>query len=328
MNDFKAFFDRGQDPEREDWASWQMPTSTNPHIAPEEIEAARQDMTEAAFNQEFLAQFVSWEGAVFRRVMECATAERKDGPEAGHEYVIGADWGRSNDYTVFSVVDVTARCMIDLDRSNRVDYILQRARLQALCDRWRPSQIIAELNSIGQPIIEELQRAGLPVKGFTTTNASKAEIIEALALAFEQSSIAILNEPVLLGELQAFAAEPLPGGMLRYAAPGGGHDDTVMSLALAWSAIRADKRCYGLTEYLASIASNEERIMLGLPAKPVIDTAAETPSCPRCGATTCRQPVSSGGVRCGHCGKGWDERPVQVYRPSRTTLAGHGRNPW
>src|SRR5262249_20892887 len=37
MNDFKLFFDRGQDPEREDWASWQMPTSSNPHIAPEEI---------------------------------------------------------------------------------------------------------------------------------------------------------------------------------------------------------------------------------------------------------------------------------------------------
>ncbi len=75
MNDFKLFFDRGQDPEREDWASWQMPTTTNPHIAVEEIEAARQDMTEAAFSQEFLAQFINWEGAVFRKVLECATAE-------------------------------------------------------------------------------------------------------------------------------------------------------------------------------------------------------------------------------------------------------------
>ncbi|HEY9139666.1 MAG TPA: terminase family protein, partial [Bryobacteraceae bacterium] len=51
-NEFKLFWDRGQDPEREDWASWQMPTSTNPHIAPEEIEAARMDMSEAAFSQE------------------------------------------------------------------------------------------------------------------------------------------------------------------------------------------------------------------------------------------------------------------------------------
>jgi hypothetical protein len=237
MNDFKLFFDRGGDPEREDWASWQMPTSANPFIDQAEIEAAREDLTEGAFNQEFLAQFVNWEGAVFRRVQQCATAERRDGPEVGHEYIIGADWGRSNDYTVFTVVDTTARCIVDLDRSNKVDYVVQRGRLQALYAKWKPIKIIAEANSIGQPIIEELQRSGLPVQSFQTTNASKAAIVEGLALAFEQGSIAILNDPVLLGELQAFAAEQLPGGSLRYSAPGGGHDDTVISLALAWSAI-------------------------------------------------------------------------------------------
>jgi hypothetical protein len=238
MNDFKLFFDRGQDSEREDWASWQMPTSSNPYIAVEEIAAARAEMTEAAFDQEFSAQFVNWEGAVFRRISEAATAERKDGPEPGHEYVIGADWGRTLDYTVFTVIDTTSRCMRDMDRSNRVDYTVQRGRLKALYEKWRPVKIIAEQNSIGQPIIETLQRDGLPVQPFVTTNATKAEAIEALALAFEQGSIAILSDPVLLGELQAFAAEQLPSGMLRYSAPGGSHDDCVMSLALAWTVIR------------------------------------------------------------------------------------------
>ncbi len=80
----------------------------------------------------------------------------------------------------------------------------------------------------------------MPVQPFTTTNASKAVIIEGLALAFEQGAIAILNDPVLLGELQAFAAEQLPGGTLRYSAPGGGHDDCVISLALAWSAVERE----------------------------------------------------------------------------------------
>ena len=333
QNDFKAFYDRGQDAEREDWASWQMPTSTNPYIAAEEIEAARQDITEAAFNQEYLALFVNWEGAVFRRVMECATAERRDGPEAGHEYVIGADWGRSNDYTVFTVVDVTARCMVDMDRSNRVDYVVQRGRLQALCDRWRPSQIIAELNSIGQPICEELQRAGLPIKGFTTTNASKAEIIEALALAFEQSSIAILNEPVLLGEIQAFAAEQLPGGLLRYAAPGGGHDDCVMSLALAWSSIRAAPR-YALIEYLAGKRDEiqvEERERMEsmatflLPKVDAVPAGGKHPTvaCPECGSTSISS-ASSGARRCNGCGWQWDGRPAQnlaeITGNTRSTL--------
>jgi hypothetical protein len=54
MNYFKVLFDRGQDGERDDWASWQMPTRANPFLDPQEIEAARRDMTEAAFNQEYL----------------------------------------------------------------------------------------------------------------------------------------------------------------------------------------------------------------------------------------------------------------------------------
>src|SRR5260370_23392121 len=101
MNYFKVLFDRGQDGESEDWFSCQMPTGANPFINQQEIDAARRDMTEAAFNQEYLALFVDWEGSVFHRVPEAATAARRAGPESGHEYVIGCDWGRSNDYTLF-----------------------------------------------------------------------------------------------------------------------------------------------------------------------------------------------------------------------------------
>ena len=237
MNYFKALFDRGQDPEQQDWASWQMPTVENPHIDPAEIEAARSDMTEAAFNQEYSALFVNWEGSVFRRVGEAATAVARTEPEASHEYVIGCDWGRSNHYTVFLVLDVTARAVVAMDRSNRVDYSIQCDRLQALCEQWQPKQIIAELNSIGQPIIEQLGRDGLQIYPFITTNASKARAIEALALAFERSDIRILNDPVLVSELVAYQAERLPSGLSRYGAPGGQHDDTVMALAIAWTAV-------------------------------------------------------------------------------------------
>ena len=350
LNDFKAFFDRGQDPGKEDWASWQMPTSTNPHIAGGEIQAARQDMTEAAFAQEFLAQFVNWEGAVFRHVQECATAERTDGPEIDHEYVIGCDWGRAHDYTVFVVMDVTTRAMVQIDRSNQVDYVVQRGRLRALYDHWQPSKIIAESNSIGEPIIEELKREGLPVQPFATTHASKAGIIEALALAFEQGSIRILDEPVLLGELQAFAAEQLAGGTLRYAAPAGQHDDTVMSLALAWSVFRSGAP-FGFLDYLQELrdaqavptndANLEARIQataqrlarLGVGGPAIQSASASVPTnpkapasaCPECNAT-CITPLTSGGKRCGACGWQWDEPGVGVQAPTRGGVTGAVRS--
>ena len=242
MNYFKALFDHGQDPERVEWASWQMPTNENPYIDPAELEAARLDMTESAFNQEYLALFVNWEGSVFRRVGEAATVMAGMNPAAGHDYVIGCDWGRSNDYTVFLVLDAAAHAVVAVDRSNRVDYALQCERLKALCEKWQPQQIIAEQNSIGQPVIEQLTRDGLRIQAFTTTNASKAQAIEALALAFERNDIRILNDPVLVSELVAFQAERLLSGLLRYGAPGGQHDDTVMALAMAWTAVSGQHR--------------------------------------------------------------------------------------
>jgi len=320
MNDFKTFFDRGQDPEREDWASWQMPTGSNPHIDPAEIDAAQEDMTEAAFSQEFLAQFVSWEGAVFRRVLEAATKERQSEPEQGHEYAIGVDWGRSRDYTVFTVLDVTVQAMVDMDRSNRVDYVVQRGRLQGLYDRWRPSTILAEQNSIGQPIIEELQRANLPVKAFTTTNSSKAQAIEALALAFEQGTIQILNDPVLLGELQAFQAEQLPGGLLRYSASGGSHDDCVMSLAMAWTVVAEQSRhAMGFIEFLKqqqqAIDAGQPNVLNGYASKPsVFEDGA---SC--CGITALKLPGASG-WRCPQCGRQWGRMAKVQYGPGRGEL--------
>ena len=241
MNYFKILFDRGQDCERDDWASWQMPTSGNPFIDPLEIQAARLDMTEAAFNQEYLALFQDWEGSVFHRVVEAATATQRTVPEAGHDYVIGCDWGRSNDYTVFIVLDITTRTMVALDRSNRVDYAVQCGRLRALNERWRPKQIIAEQNSIGQPIIEQLARDGLRIQPFTTTNASKALAIESLALAFERGDIRILNESVLVSELAAYQAERLPSG-LRVTPRLPGSDDCVMALAIGWSLIAGQRR--------------------------------------------------------------------------------------
>ena len=61
-NYFHTLYQRGQDTAQSDWASWRMPTSANPHIPAAEIEAAREDLSELAFGQEYEAAFVSWEG--------------------------------------------------------------------------------------------------------------------------------------------------------------------------------------------------------------------------------------------------------------------------
>lgn len=233
-NFFWQVFNRGADPCLEDWASWQMPTHSNPWIKPSEIEAMRQSMTDRSFRQEVLAEFLEDGGGVFRFVHESATSEPLLSGVPGHQYAIAADWGRENDATVLACYDVSERRMVALDRMLRTDYALQRTRLHAMAAAFPGATILAEANSMGAPVIEQLQREGLRVIPFTTTNATKAQIVDALALALEQRSVRLLNDPVLIAELEAFESQRLPSGMLRYAAPEGQHDDCVMAACLGW----------------------------------------------------------------------------------------------
>jgi Terminase RNaseH-like domain/Terminase large subunit, T4likevirus-type, N-terminal len=238
---FHALYQRGQ-ARQPGWASWQMPTNTNPFISEEEIADAKSDMTDLAFSQEYLAQFVVWAGAVFRRIIDCS-GEVLLAPAA----MIGVDWGRTGDYTVFVALSATGH-VIAIDRFKGIEYAQQRARLAEFWKRhgarcW----IVAESNSMGGPVVEQLQADRLPVQGFLTTGPSKANIISALALAFERGTIRIPNDPVLIGELQAFEGTRTPSGFMKYGAPSGLHDDTVMALAIAWAALHGPRQ---QTQYL------------------------------------------------------------------------------
>ena len=76
-------------------------------------------MTESAFNQEYSALL---DQLGRQRVPARGGSRYGYGPgtrpEAGHDYVIGTNWGRSNDFTVFLVLDVTAKAVVAMDRSN------------------------------------------------------------------------------------------------------------------------------------------------------------------------------------------------------------------
>ncbi len=234
-NYFWQLFQLGQDATQTDWQSWQLPTSTNPHIDKAEIENAKRSMTERAFLQEFEAEFTDSSG-VFRHVRECATAQPQPGPVVGHEYFMGLDWGRSNDYTAISIFGATSKRQVYQDRFTGLPFDTQLARVRATIEHWKPAQTTVELNSIGTPLFEQLQKMNLPTRlfGFTTGNANKGQLVDALALALERKTITLLDNPVLIADLQAFTAETLPSGLIRYGAPSGQHDDTVIALLLAY----------------------------------------------------------------------------------------------
>lgn len=233
-NFFWQMWTWGSDPGQAEWASWQMPTAANPYIVQAEIDAMRRDMPERTFAQEVLATFLEDAGGVFRNVLAAATAKGQQGPVDGHQYVIGVDWARSSDFTVFAVIDTVDNELAHLERFNQIDYEVQMGRLRALWERFKPIAIVAERNSIGEPLMDRMVRLGMPIQPFTTTNASKAAVIDGLALGLERQELRILNDAQLIAELQSYEMERLPSGLMRYQAPEGMHDDIVMALALAW----------------------------------------------------------------------------------------------
>lgn len=235
-NGFWQLFQRGMDDAKGEWASWQLPTSANPYIQASEIEAARQELPERIFRQEYLAEFLEDAGGVFRGVRDVCTAQRLQ-PYPG-TFRMGVDWGQTNDFTVLTVFDAGTQRMVDMDRFNKVDWALQRARLSAMAQKWGVERIVAERNSIGGPNIEALRREGLPVLAFETTAVSKPPLIESLVLAIEKREVELLNDPVLINELESYERTvSRDTGRSKYGAPEGLHDDVVISVALGWKAV-------------------------------------------------------------------------------------------
>lgn len=231
-NYFYYEFMRGQG-DGSDCKSWTAPTSANPLPNIRKAFAlARTRVPERTFLQEWMAQFVD-DGTIFRNINLLSTLAPQE-PTGGRQYVIGVDWGRSNDATVFCVIDTYSREQVYFDRMTDTDFAMQRNRLKALSNKYNKAFVIAESNSIGQPNIEALQEMEVPINGFVTTNATKAQIIQTLELAFEQKTIKLLDNSVQTAELMAFESEKLPSGLIRYGAPEGMHDDTVIALCLAW----------------------------------------------------------------------------------------------
>lgn len=224
----------------EERVSFTAPTSANPMPNIQKaFRLAKERLPERTYRQEWLAEFVEGEGLVFRNIAACMKAPPST-PEAhrGHRIIAGCDWAKQNDYTAFSFGCVDCQVEVDKDRFNQIDYAFQVQRLQALCEKWQPMAVLTEINSIGTPVFEQVERLGLPVVAFETTASSKPPLIESLALCIEKTEWQFLDDRIWTLELEAYERQVSANtGRSTYGAPEDLHDDTVMARALMlWAA--------------------------------------------------------------------------------------------
>lgn len=227
---------------RPGWARWQRPTADNPIIPAAEIEDAQRALPAIVFRQEHLAEFVTLEGARFRRdwfrywqpVAGGFNLLRPEGPdrasdEAGFRFAtvdLAASVKASADYTVIAAWHCTPAndlILLDLDR-RRLPGPDQLPALRGMMDRWRLGAAWIERAGYQLAFIQSAVRAGLPAREIA---ADKDKIARALPLEGRMQAGAVFfpaGAPFLVD---------LERELLAFTGDATGHDDQVDACAYA-----------------------------------------------------------------------------------------------
>jgi hypothetical protein len=207
------------------WRSWRFATVTNPYLDPAEIEEARGELPDLAYRQEYLGEAVEDGSNPFGIgfIHQCITPLTEAPPVA-----FGVDLAKSVDWTVACGLDSRRRvCRFDRFQMPWQE-TFQRVR-RAVAD----VPALVDSSGVGDPIQERFAREGGPnFYPFKFTATSRQQLLEGLAVTIQGLEIGFPDGPIVR-ELEAFGYEYTRTGGVKYRAPEGVHDDSVMALALA-----------------------------------------------------------------------------------------------
>lgn len=235
------------------------PSACNPAVSQEIIEDARRSMPDRLWRQYYLADFIS-DGSVFSNVQACYCTDYQELNDqfmwladdlSTQQVVVGVDWARNVDYTVFTAMSPKTRKVVALWRMRGVGYPAQIQRLKTFCQKFKECLTVwHDKTGVGVALDDMLSSTELPYHGITFTNASKNEMMVKLMLSFEEASIGIPQINSVVHELNDIEVKTTLTGLPTYSAPDGSTDDIVMSLALAHTAmLQHSERDYGIIEF-------------------------------------------------------------------------------
>lgn len=206
---------------------FQYSSYDNPMIDPREIDSIRETVPDHIFRQEYLAEFLDGATGLFKNVRECIKVATNSGTLYG-----GLDIGRADDYTVLTI-GTKEGGVIHVERWRHDEWTKIIDKVAVLISKFKCNTYV-EVNNQGDVFFELLKmKCGNLVQPFTTTSKSKPIMIEDLAVSFEQLELSLPNEEYLIDELEAFTyVFDAKTRHVKYSAPEGIHDDSVISLSL------------------------------------------------------------------------------------------------
>lgn len=217
-----------------DWSNY----DTSKYLSNEKLEYYRKTVSPQKFQSEYLGQFIKEGSYLFGDVRKCIKTTREVAVYAGIDWATGT----GNDNTVLTLMDATGN-VTAIYYYNHMDATEQIMRIAEVLNNEPALRVCqVELNSIGRVFFDNLKgKVRVNLKGFTTTNDTKREVIEALITAFQTQTIGIPEDGELLNELQHYSVQKTAKGY-TYNGENGTHDDSVISLALCYDAY---KKNYG-----------------------------------------------------------------------------------
>lgn len=231
-NFFKKLYDQGQDPEQPNYASCRMHYEENPHLDMAELEEARKSLPAHIFQAEYEGSFTESGQTVFS---DTTPNQFNRYPEPIGKVYCGIDLGRANDFTVATFIDTEGN-VVDIYRDNLQDWSQMVQAMLVKIKKWNATVMI-ETNSIGDVIFEMVKKQWRDTHPFVTSNKSKNDMIEGLAVDLNNVDVRIPSAELfstLQFELGIYEYDYSPKTRtIRYNAPASFHDDAVMSLAIA-----------------------------------------------------------------------------------------------
>jgi len=211
----------------------------NPFIDPAEIKEAERNLPDHVFKQEYLAEFLDNGSSVFRNIQECI----KTSVNTSSLYA-GIDLGRSDDYTVLTIVD-NNNIEVYSERWRHMEWSTIINNIVEQLNKYRPNTLV-ESNGAQDAIFEQIRNKVAynknSIQPFVTTSKSKQNIVEDLIVKFENKDIGIIGHDWQINELEVFTYEyNLKTRAIKYSAPVGLHDDYVMSRAICNHALKTMK---------------------------------------------------------------------------------------
>lgn len=203
--------------------AFRIGTRQNPHIDPDEVEAARRTLPPEVFAQEYEGVPAEDGGNPFGldAIRDCTVSALSTAAPAHW----GVDLAKSQDWTVACAVDADgAVCRLERWQG---PWSVTRARLIEMIGS---TPALIDSTGVGDPIVEDIARACRCAEGFKFTAPSKQQLMEGLQLAMQMREIRF-PDGWLRAELEGFGYR-YSGRSVGYEATAG-HDDGVCALALA-----------------------------------------------------------------------------------------------